>query len=217
MAAPTPAWRTLRQSSALTLLRRHRPLPSPPTSARCGAGVTADNVEPPSVTHLGSRATWRGHCGGYAHGDCYRRHGVVLLRWGDLQATSSDGANSMAVLNIGFSKGVATWEFRLDEDSRGGECTCFGAVTKPLVDFNYSSSSSFMYRCYNGQLYGRGSASNKEKVRRTRRRATHRFRTTASGQCSRSAVAVAVAVPCWCCRSIQVIGSGSSTMPTRAR
>ena len=72
----------------------------------------------------------------------------------------------MAVLNVGFSEGVATWEFRLDNDERDDEATCFGAVTKPLVDFNYdTSSSSFMYRCFNGELCGRGHvSSSKEKV-----------------------------------------------------
>ena len=97
--------------------------------------------------------------------------GTALVKWKALsgvhvaQATSTEGNNSMAILNVGVSKGQATWEFTLDEDSQGGECTCFGAVSKPLVDFNYNSASAFMYRCYNGQLYGRNSASNKEKVR----------------------------------------------------
>ena len=97
--------------------------------------------------------------------------GTALVKWKALsgvhvaQATSTEGNNSMAILNVGVSKGQATWEFTLDEDSQGGECTCFGAVSKPLVDFNYNSASAFMYRCYNGQLYGRNSAFNKEKVR----------------------------------------------------
>ena len=62
--------------------------------------------------------------------------------------------------------GVTTWEFRLDQDSNGGECTCFGAAMKPISDFSYTSNAAFMYRCYNGQLYGRGKApENKAKVR----------------------------------------------------
>jgi hypothetical protein len=82
------------------------------------------------------------------------------------QVSSVDGSNSMAVLNRGFSTGLTRWEFRLDEDSRSGECTCFGAVTRPLTDFSYNSSAAYMYRCYNGQLYGKNSASgNKAKVR----------------------------------------------------
>jgi hypothetical protein len=64
--------------------------------------------------------------------------------------------------------GVTTWEFRLDHDSNGGECTCFGAATKPITEFSYTSSSAYMYRCYNGQLYGKGKASeNKSKVDRS--------------------------------------------------
>ena len=71
----------------------------------------------------------------------------------------------MAVLNTGFRKGRTTWEFCLDEDVLENEGTCFGAVMKPLVDFAFDSTSSLMYRCYNGQLYGRGRAtSNKLKV-----------------------------------------------------
>ena len=84
---------------------------------------------------------------------------------GRLQATSASG-NSIAVVNMGFKTGVTSWEFRLDKDVANDECTCFGAVEKPLVNFNYDSTTAFMYRGYNGAMYGpgKGTGSN-SKVR----------------------------------------------------
>ena len=79
-------------------------------------------------------------------------------------AHSRTGSSSMAVLSRGFGGGAGphagrvVWEFRLVKDALNGECTCFGAVTKPITDrnFNYSSPHAWMYRAYNGALYGSG-------------------------------------------------------------
>ncbi len=68
---------------------------------------------------------------------------------------------------MGFGTGVTKWEFRVDADTSGDECSCFGAVVKPLASFNYDSTTSFMYRGYNGQMYGPGKVSApKTKVRK---------------------------------------------------
>jgi hypothetical protein len=62
--------------------------------------------------------------------------------------------------------GIGAWEFVLVEDSSGGECTCFGAVTAPVTDFNYNNPNAYMYRAYNGQLYGKSIVgSSRTKVR----------------------------------------------------
>jgi hypothetical protein len=71
------------------------------------------------------------------------------------QVTSS-GGNSIAVLNMGFNSGITKWQLQVDKDVANDECTCFGAVVKPLANFNYDSTTSFMYRGYNGALYGSG-------------------------------------------------------------
>ena len=66
--------------------------------------------------------------------------------------------NVLAVLNMGFSEGRWRWTFRLDVDLPGSECTNFGATTKPITSFSYTDPHSFMYRAFNGSLYGRGKA-----------------------------------------------------------
>lgn len=58
----------------------------------------------------------------------------------------STGGNAVAVLDHGFSEGVIEYDFKLVEDSRGGECTCFGALTKPITSTSYNSSNNLMYR-----------------------------------------------------------------------
>ena len=60
----------------------------------------------------------------------------------DKTVTSKVGSNTMAVCNMGFSVGKSTWVFRLDRDSNGGECSCFGAVVKPVADKGYTSCES---------------------------------------------------------------------------
>ena len=62
----------------------------------------------------------------------------------------------MAIVNMGFSTGVTMWELRLEKDVATDECTCFGAVVKPLANFGYDSTTAFMYRGYNGVIYGPG-------------------------------------------------------------
>lgn len=78
---------------------------------------------------------------------------------------SRNPANTLAVLDCCFSSGKAVWTFRLEEDSNGGECTCFGALTKPITVMSYNAANCWMYRCYNGQLYGTGAqGSPKRKI-----------------------------------------------------
>lgn len=83
----------------------------------------------------------------------------------DKTVRSTTGSNTLAVLETGFSAGISSWEFTLDEDSRSDECTCFGATTKPISSHSYSASHCFTVRAYNGQLYGSGKVGgNREKV-----------------------------------------------------
>jgi hypothetical protein len=40
------------------------------------------------------------------------------------------------------------WEFKLEEDNMGQECTCFGLAIKPVTRSNYDLSRElWMYRC----------------------------------------------------------------------
>ena len=68
------------------------------------------------------------------------------------------GGNEYAALDVPFSHGKGAWEFKLEHDTPNGECSCFGLVTLPVTSTNYEHSSSmWMYRCYNGNLYAKGS------------------------------------------------------------
>ncbi len=45
-------------------------------------------------------------------------------------------------------QGKAVWEFKLEEDNMGQECTCFGLAIKPVTRSNYDLSRElWMYRC----------------------------------------------------------------------
>jgi len=71
----------------------------------------------------------------------------------------SESSPEYAALNIGISKGRMAWEIKIVEDSRDGECHCFGVCKKPVTSSSYDSSSDmWVWRAYNGQLYERGSA-----------------------------------------------------------
>ena len=75
---------------------------------------------------------------------------------------STVGVNSSVLLDIGFKTGKAAWEMELVEDTTS-QCTCFGAATKPVTDSSYERSPDmWMYRCYNGQLYTRGTSSGRK-------------------------------------------------------
>ena len=51
-------------------------------------------------------------------------------------------------------QGKGIWEFKLDEDSNGQECTCFGLAIKPVTRSNYDGSRElWMYRYVSG-MYG---------------------------------------------------------------
>jgi len=81
--------------------------------------------------------------------------GVTIDNGG--KRVKSRGGNEHALVNVGFKSGKGIWEFRLDEDSNGQECTCFGLGIKPVTRSNYDGSRElWMYRSYNGQIYQRG-------------------------------------------------------------
>jgi hypothetical protein len=77
----------------------------------------------------------------------------VTLSEGDTRARSSSSPEYCA-LNLGISKGKMVWEMTIQEDSRDGECQCFGICKKPVTSYSYDSSSCnmWLWRAYNGQL-----------------------------------------------------------------
>jgi trimeric autotransporter adhesin len=67
------------------------------------------------------------------------------------------GASGHAVLNLGILRGRLEWDVRLDRDTHGEECTCFGFARKPVGPGSYDSSPDmWTYRAYNGQTYAAG-------------------------------------------------------------
>lgn len=66
-------------------------------------------------------------------------------------------AHSHALLSLGFASGSWAWTFQVADDITNDESICLGAAVKPVSSSSYNSSSSlWMYRCYNGNLYRRG-------------------------------------------------------------
>lgn len=72
--------------------------------------------------------------------------------------TSSHSSNTCAMIPIKFSPGQrGAWEFLLEADSVGDECSVFGAARLPLSSRCYSSSPDlWMRRAYNGYMYVHG-------------------------------------------------------------
>lgn len=84
--------------------------------------------------------------------ECSATSGTALeVTAGGKSVRTGTSSNSLAIANVGFSDGFASWIMRLEEDSNGGECSCFGAAWKPVESREYNSSSVAMYRCYNGE------------------------------------------------------------------
>jgi len=81
------------------------------------------------------------------------KSGSVTLSEDDRRARSSSSPE-YAALNIGISRGRMVWEMRIEEDSRDGECQCFGFCRKPVTTYSYESSGNnmWLWRAYNGQL-----------------------------------------------------------------
>ncbi|CAM9393614.1 unnamed protein product, partial [Discosporangium mesarthrocarpum] len=51
----------------------------------------------------------------------------------------------------------AAWEFRVESDASGDECSAIGAAVRPVSSSSYDCSPDlWMRRSYNGQLYDRG-------------------------------------------------------------
>lgn len=91
--------------------------------------------------------------------------GGLMFSNGARTVASTASGDTLAVSTHGFSTGMWTWDVRIDQDARDDECTAIGAVTKPIAAHKYQAASSFMYRAYNGVLYGAGSVSgSKEKA-----------------------------------------------------
>ena len=65
--------------------------------------------------------------------------------------------HSHALADVGFSgSGRYAWEMRLEQDKLNDEMTCVGAALRPVTNSNYERSEElWMYRAYNGNLYGR--------------------------------------------------------------
>eukprot|EP00940_MAST-03C_sp_MAST-3C-sp2_P000395 g395.t1 len=84
-------------------------------------------------------------------------HSGLLLSENNMYITCTTGSNAVALLDVGFDSGTASWEMLLAEDT-SSQCTCFGVATKPVTNPNYERSPDlWMYRAYNGYTYNRGS------------------------------------------------------------
>ena len=85
-------------------------------------------------------------------------------------ASSTSSGNSIVFLTHGgFTRGKASWEMKLEEDTNS-QCTCFGVAVKPVRDVNYERSKEmFVYRAYNGYRYSMGvcdSSSGSTKIKK---------------------------------------------------
>lgn len=70
---------------------------------------------------------------------------------------SREASYQHGVVDISVCTGKSAWEFKLDEDTRDDEMTCFGAAVLPVSVSSYDSSPNmWMLRGYNGNLYARG-------------------------------------------------------------
>lgn len=58
--------------------------------------------------------------------------------------SSTGGDHQFAALGTGISSGSASWEFRLEKDSNGQECSCFGLAILPVELVKYDSSPQLL-------------------------------------------------------------------------
>lgn len=91
--------------------------------------------------------------------------GYASVSHSNSNMTVSSQGTGWAALTYGpLTSGKAAWEMRLDEDTTS-QCSCFGAVQKPVTNTNYEySPDMWMYRSYNGRHYQNGSG--QESTRR---------------------------------------------------
>ena len=76
---------------------------------------------------------------------------------GNMTVRCNSGSGVVVCNNAPFTKGKGAWEFLLDEDSNGGQCSCFGAaMCRPVTSQSYNSNQCWMYRSYNGYKYQQG-------------------------------------------------------------
>jgi len=74
-----------------------------------------------------------------------------------LSITSTTSAHTHAYLSSGFSSGRWSWTFAITDDVANDESVCVGAGVRPVQSSSYNSSGQmWMYRCYNGNLYSKG-------------------------------------------------------------
>lgn len=76
---------------------------------------------------------------------------------GNMTVTSNAGGNTLAVVGGTVHSGKKLWVYKLDRDSKGDECSCFGVTRLPVASHSYDAANCRMLRAYNGQLYGVGS------------------------------------------------------------
>lgn len=78
---------------------------------------------------------------------------TVTITGNTIRSTAS--GNSYCCLSTGYTHGVATWSFRLDEDT-SSQCTCFGVATKPVTNCGYENARDmWLIRAYSGGRYER--------------------------------------------------------------
>ncbi|KAA0176032.1 hypothetical protein FNF27_02424 [Cafeteria roenbergensis] len=88
----------------------------------------------------------------------------LTLSDGETSVRTSTGSNRVALVAHPVSKGKVVVRFLNKEDHGGGECSAYGFCPRPVTSTSYSDIG-YMYRCYNGQLYGPGSVDgSKERV-----------------------------------------------------
>ena len=83
---------------------------------------------------------------------------ITIEAGGSLARMGSSAANAFVVLNTEIAAGRASWEMKIVDDAKDGECTAFGVVALwPVTDCTYNSNQMYTYRAYNGECYGLGS------------------------------------------------------------
>lgn len=64
----------------------------------------------------------------------------------EMTVSSTTTSNTLAVVGRGFSSGKVLWTYSLDNDSNGGECTCFGVTSTPITKHSYDADHCRMLR-----------------------------------------------------------------------
>lgn len=59
---------------------------------------------------------------------------------------SLTSSNTLAVTDLATDGGPAFWEWEITTDDRGGECSCFGVTTLPVISDSYDGPSCYTLR-----------------------------------------------------------------------